>query len=296
MARTDDDETEALRAEVTRLRQKVARHQKLLDEAGQTIVRDSAQLVRVLSELERSETTTKAQLQQALRFQRALQSNQLADPRISVQTIYLPAEIISGDVYDLAVVEESLVRVFVADATGHGVAAGLATMFIKSEYEAQKRVQGGPAEVLRAMNELLTSRYANLELRFTALCLDVHLDERRIVYAAGAHPGPLVVRSSGVQELPTGGTYLGLVREGSFPENSVEFTRGDALVAFTDGLPDADTVDGALFGSERVKTVVAEAHASGKVPSALLVERLSAFVGEGRRLPDDVTIVALGFN
>jgi sigma-B regulation protein RsbU (phosphoserine phosphatase) len=295
MTTSDGENVERLREELERLRQRIARHEKLLYEAGQTIVRDAAELVRVLSELERSETLMNAQLQQALRFQRAMQSRRLDDPRVGIQTIYLPAEVISGDFYDVAPTGPDVIRVFLADATGHGVAAGLATMFIKSEYEAQRRAARTPREVLSSMNEVLTSSYSNLELRFTALCIDVDLGKRRIVYSAAAHPGPLVSRSGEVEELPSGGSYVGLVSGAPFSEHATELAPGDALVAFTDGLLEADDARGVLFGGERTKDVVAEARRAGRIPSALLVERLSAFVGEGRRLPDDVTIVALSF-
>lgn len=290
------EELDTLQAEIKRLKEKVARYERWMNETGVAIVRDSAELVRVLAELEKSEATLKAQLHQALRFQRALQPRPIADPRLAIQGISLPAEVISGDLYDFARYDPDVIRVFVADATGHGVAAGLATMFIKSEYEAHKREARSPAGVLRAMNDQLTSRYGSLELRFTALCIDVHLAEHRIRYSAAAHPGPLLCRGEAIEELPTGGTFIGIAPGAEFSERDVPFRPGDELVAFSDGLTDASAADGSLFGDERVRETVARARAEKRSPAAVLVESLSQFVGEGRPLTDDVTIVATAFS
>lgn len=290
------DDVGRLQEEIKRLERKLARHERLLHETGAAVVRDSAELVRVLAELERSEATLKAQLHQALRFQRALHPPTLDDPRVRIEALSLPAEIISGDLYDFAAVDRDVIRVFVADATGHGVAAGLATMFIKSTYEPQKLAARTPAQVLRAMNDQLTSIYGNLELRFTAVCLDIDLAQQRLRYSTAAHPGPLLCRGEQIQRLPSHGTFVGMLSGVEFAEEEAAFADGDELVVFTDGLTDAEAADGTLFGEERTTTTIEAARRAGSSPAASLVQALSKFVGEGRHLADDVTIVAVRFS
>jgi len=46
-------------------------------------------------------------------------------------TIFLPAEWVSGDIYDVMRIDESHIGFYVADVVGHGMPAALLTMFLK---------------------------------------------------------------------------------------------------------------------------------------------------------------------
>jgi len=280
-------------ATIDALRQQLARRDALVRSAGEAMIRDGAEVVRVLGELEEREAAIRGDLHHAHRFQRAMLPALPAVDGLELEALFLPAEVISGDFYDVAVLG-SRVRILIADATGHGVAAGLATMFIKSEYESHKRAAATPSALLREMNEQLTDRYRNLEVRFTAICLDLYPQEHRFVYASAAHPGPGVARTSGVGFVRDANSYMGLARGIPFTDREVALDPDDLVVAFTDGLYDASGPDGELFGEARVVEVMAAARAGGPVCSPL-VRAVSAFVGEGRPLDDDITVVAARF-
>src|SRR5262249_1026274 len=144
----------------------------LLQQTTDALFRDAGEVVRVVGELERRDAAIKAEMHRALRFQRAMISPLPKHERLVFDAVYLAADLISADLYDIAVLGPDHVRMFVADATGHGIAAGLATMFVKAEYEAHKRVCGTPSALVSSMNEVLTSRYETLDLRCTAICID----------------------------------------------------------------------------------------------------------------------------
>lgn len=289
-------EAAAIAREVTRLREALERRDALVRQAGDALMRDAHEVVRVVAELEQRDALINADLHQALRFQQAMIAPLPAHDRVSMSAIYLPSEVISGDFYDVAFIDESTLRVFIADATGHGVAAGLATMFIKSEYEARKRVSQAPPEVLRTINEQLSSSYRNLELQFTALCMDLNVWTGRLCYASAAHPGPLVLRSGGTDSLPSGGPFVGVTTGVHFPEHEAKLQPGEMLVGFSDGLFDASAPDGSSFGESGVVGTLLGVVQDGAEACPALVRALSSFVGEGGRLPDDVTIVALSMN
>ena len=279
--------------EGTALRAELVRRDALVRHAGEALIRDASEVVRVVAQLEERDSLIREELQQALRFQRAMLGTLPEHVRVSLDALHIAADVISGDFYDVALLGPDSVRIFIADATGHGVAAGLATMFIKSEYEAHKRVSNDPSIVLASMNEMLTSRYKNLELRFTAICLDVHPAAGRVRYAAAAHPGPAIMRASGPEILATGGSFVGLAADVAFPMHEAALAPGDILIAYTDGLVDATAATGAMFGEERILAALKAAHSAGTDPCAMLVRALSDFVGEGRSLTDDVTLVSL---
>lgn len=284
-----------LTVEIARLREETASRDVLLREATSALFRDASEVVRVVSELEQRDEAIHADLQQALRFQHAMLARLPRHDAVAIDAAYLPAETISGDFYDVAPLGSDLIRVFIADATGHGIAAGLATMFIKSEYEAQKRAASRPDVLLASINSVLASTYRNLELRFTAVCMDVHIAERKIAYACAAHPGPLVARASGVDALPSGGSFIGLTAGGAFPLYEAAVLPSDLLLVCTDGLYDAAAPDGSFLGQPRVADILARARARSRPPCGTLVRALSEFIGVGNSLSDDVSFVTLSF-
>jgi two-component system, sensor histidine kinase LadS len=288
--------------EVESLRAALASSEALLRQTRDALFRDAGQVVRALGELERRDAAMNAELHRALRFQRAMIEPLPVDDRVSLDAIYLAADVISADFYDVAFLGEDHLRIFVADATGHGIAAGLATMFVKAEYAAHKRSCPTPASLVGAINDVLTSRYETLDLRCTAICVDVHPTARRLSFSSAAHPGPMIARTGVIDHLPGSGAYIGLRASIEFPSVETTLEPGDLVIAFTDGLLDASDVAGKVFGIDRVTALARSARASSREAgrgepvnglARALVNELSAFVGEGQTLLDDVTVVAL---
>src|SRR5688572_4549153 len=150
-------------------RAQLAAQEELLRTTGDKLVQDAEQVVNVLAELEERDRMIATDLQHALRFQRAILPPKPDFPNLDIEVIYLPAEIVSGDLYDFVGLADGVVRILVADATGHGIAAALTTMFVKSQYDLVKRAHASPAEVLSALNEAMHSYMSNMDMRFTAI-------------------------------------------------------------------------------------------------------------------------------
>jgi phosphoserine phosphatase RsbU/P len=86
---------------------------------------------------------------------------------------WLPLGVVSGDFYDFVELPGGVVRVLVADATGHGVQAALRTMVIKTAYDAIKFSAASPSQCLRELNEALLGAYPSLEAKTDAVCVDL---------------------------------------------------------------------------------------------------------------------------
>jgi serine phosphatase RsbU (regulator of sigma subunit) len=277
--------------EARHLSRALADQKALLERTLAALDKQGREAVHALGELERRDAAMKAELHRALRFQRAMIAP-LPRPRgMVLDAVYLAAEIISADFYDVASMPDSRVRIFVADATGHGIAAGLVTLFVKAEYETHTRTSEDPSALMSTMNRALT-RYSALDLRCTALCVDVDANRRVARFASAAHPGPAVARANGVEHHRGGNTFLGLTDEAVFPATDIALDEGDLLVAFTDGLTDASDASGETFGTKRIAAVLEQARSRPERFATTLVAALGDFVGVGRQLADDVTAVA----
>jgi sigma-B regulation protein RsbU (phosphoserine phosphatase) len=78
----------------------------------------------------------------------------------------------------------------------------------------------------------------------------VHLDAQngRLRYAAAGHPSMLLMRRGNVIEVVENGLLLAALESAAYGERSMDLEPGDRLMLYTDGLLEARSKDGKLFG------------------------------------------------
>ncbi len=158
--------------------------------------------------------------------------------------MYRPATWVSGDVYDVRRLDENIISFYLADAVGHGVAAGLLTMFIRQAIVG-KRVEHNSYQILPCDEVLaaLNNQLAEQELpncQFVTACYGI-VDARsgQVTFSRGGHPHPIHVRSDGTcSEVKTVGGLLGIMGGEAFPAAQVRLLPGDKLIIYSDGLED----------------------------------------------------------
>lgn len=158
---------------------------------------------------------------------------------------YRPASWVSGDFYDLFRLDEDHVAFFIADAMGHGLAAGLLTMFLRQAL-ITKRVSGReyaliePSHVVASLNESLLSARLPSQQFVTAVYGTVNTQTREVRLARAGHPYPILFRTDGeIVETRSEGALLGVADVGDeFPEMRFTLHPGDKLLLYTDGIED----------------------------------------------------------
>ncbi len=157
--------------------------------------------------------------------------------------LYRPAAWVSGDIYDVFCADEQRVGVFIADAMGHGTAAGLMTMFICRGLSVV-RSRGKSRRPLRpsAALALLHQDLARLELPgaqfVTAAYAQIDTQTLEMKLARGGHPYPLHINTEGrIRELKCDGSLLGIPGiTPAFSQKNVRLRGGDRLLFYTDGI------------------------------------------------------------
>ncbi len=205
---------------------------------------------------------------------------------------YVPLIEVGGDIYDICETDNGIVRIFLSDATGHGVSASLITMLIKGEYDMIKHTSSGPLEIIHRLNEVFFSTYRSVVTFFTGIVVDIDVAAGRITYSSAGHPGQFLVHAGKIVEMVTTGRAVGLGERTNCHEERMPYQAGDKLLLFTDGL--CEEINGAneLFGEERIGAAVARNIAS---PVEKIVEALFEEVCEftGDRFRDDITIIGI---
>jgi serine phosphatase RsbU (regulator of sigma subunit) len=212
--------------------------------------------------------------------------------------LYRPATWVCGDVYDVQRLDETTIAFYLADAVGHGVAAGLLTMFIKQAITGKKIQADGyvivpPHAVLERLNSQLADQQLPNCQFVTACYATVDLRTCEISLARGGHPHPIHVGRDGTcTEVCTVGGLLGIFHGETFPSTSLVLEAGEKLILYSDGLEDAiichrERQEGeANFAPEFLEMV----RESGPQFIHAIEERLNA--AEGSLQPaDDMTLV-----
>jgi serine phosphatase RsbU (regulator of sigma subunit) len=254
------------------------------------------------------ELVDRVRVRDELEVARQLQSDLLPSqaPQIAGYSFahsYRTANEVGGDYYDFQQLPDGRLALLMADASGHGIAAGLLMAIANATLKTALELDPEPEAVASLLNIALFragDRRAFMTLFYGLL----DPESGRLDYICAGHPFPMLRRAGGeIVELGEGTLPLGLRQtvklprgsitvERGVPRGSITVERGDVLVLFTDGLPEAiDQPDGQAFGFDRVKDHLA----SIAGPKALHDRILLAFdehVGH-EPLTDDLTLVVM---
>lgn len=247
------------------------------------------ELVGMLREVQERDAIIQRDLEEARQFQRRMLGAPPRVDRASVEVVYLPLGLVGGDLYAVSS-EDSRLRLFIADATGHGVRASLTTMFIKSGYDAVRGTASGPAALLEALNDNISRAYGSAEMLFSAGCVDIDLASGELTFASAAHPPVCIVRGGRAMLLEGGGAFLGLRARMRFEQHTMKLADGDGVYLFTDGFSEARREGGEQFGDARLEATVLAAHNAGQLAGEALHAAVIDFATTGG-IGDDATFI-----
>jgi len=245
-------------------------------------------------EAERESALFRKELEIAASIQRQIIPQTLPEfpfARLCARTI--PCTGVGGDFYDVIPVPNGFVAI-VADVCGKGVPAALLASMVQGMFHAQVNIQSTASlslvDAVQSVNTFVCSRVANekyvtlVVLRYT----QSGNGEANIELVNGGHVSPLVVRADGrIETITDGDLPVGLLDFARFHSISITLAVGDRVVLLSDGINEAENVDGIQFGLPRV-----EYHVMQTDPVAELFSALDLFC-QGARPLDDQTVLSI---
>ncbi|MCG3137783.1 MAG: Phosphoserine phosphatase RsbU [Phycisphaerae bacterium] len=181
------------------------------------------------------------ELEQARRFQLDLLPKSLPySSTLQINTLYLPAQQLSGDIYYSERLDDECLVINLSDCTGHGVAAALMSVFINHVLRSRLNGVGptlAPDELLTKLNdELIDARLSECQF-VTSLHAHYYDNSRRFCWARGGIPYPILIRpGSAPRLLNSEGGLIGVFNQHRFEQCDVTLEAGDLLLLYTDGL------------------------------------------------------------
>ncbi len=211
---------------------------------------------------------------------------------------FIPAEWVSGDIYDVARIDEQHIGFYIADAVGHSMPAALLTIFIKQAMVMRETIDKSyrifsPTEVITNLNlKMLGQRLSGYQFATCCYCL-LNVKTRQLTLARAGHPYPILFRAGEApRPLETRGALLGVFESAEFTQASIQLRSGDRLLLYSDG---AELLVGQLTDSAGFQ-FTEELLALRDEPIGQIVDRLTDLAGQRQITPeevDDFTLVGL---
>ena len=196
-------------------------------------------------------------------------------PGLKIEVAFHPMREVGGDFYLCRALADGRQRILIGDVSGKGTAAAMAATLVLGA--ASARDSDSPSRLLEHLNRVLSDN----RLSGFATCLAVDLmPNGDLALANAGHLAPYV---DGKELATENGLPLGLSPEAVYDETTFGLARNVQVTLMTDGVVEARSKTGELFGFERTRAM------SGRTAEKI-AEAAQAFGQE-----DDITVLTLEF-
>lgn len=205
-----------------------------------------------------------------------------------------PAVETGGDSFDFIAMPEGDLGLVISDVSGHGMGPAL----IMAETRAYLRIvaynRRDAGLVLTRANDVLVEDLEDSGRFVTSLLVRLDPATGQLAFANAGHPSGYVLGQGGAlrERLSRRGPPLGVEPQTAYTESApLELNAGDLVLLTTDGVEEAESPDGEVFGEVRLLEVARE-HRGRSAPEIIAAIRaaVAEFTG-GEAQQDDITLV-----
>lgn len=199
--------------------------------------------------------------------------------------------LMSGDFFDICFLGNNRVAAVIGDVSGHNVESSLTAFQAKYLLRVFLKQFRDPAQALEEINEQLADSERNEE--FISACVVVFdIEAGTMRYVSAGHPAIFLFQQEGVTSLRSTGPLLMLDPKASYFSKEFILKSGDLVVMYTDGLSEARSQNGNLWGETKIsKSIERDLSATPDVLCRMLIEAAKDYAGGS--LGDDVAVMAI---
>ena len=298
------DEVAAVGHAFNRMAEEISFHtenlEKLVEDRTKELESANDKIVRLNKQLTNENLRLGAELDIARRIQLMVlpKTAELDEiPKIEIAGYMEPADEVGGDYYDV-LQSGTRIKVGIGDVTGHGLESGVLMLMVQSV--ALALLEEGvddPHQFLDVLNRAIHRNIerTNSDKHLTLAFLDY---ENEKVTLSGQHEEVLILREGGsVERIDTVdlGIPIGLDKDISafVATHDFAFETGDIIILHTDGVTEAESPSGELFGVERL-CESAERYRDGNAAEIVegIIRDVKAHI-DTQKVHDDITLVAM---
>ncbi len=210
----------------------------------------------------------------------------------SLSGVMLPAKEVGGDFFGYKKTEENLIF-YVGDVSGKGVPASLFMMASQMLIENAIDEKCDPAYVLGKVNGKL-SRISSTGMFATLIVGVVNLKTKELTFSVAGHP-PFIINTNGAISSPITvfAPPVAVFEDLSYQNSTLRLDANTTIVAFSDGVSEAENTQREFFGTERIARTLQNMENSNSVDiKNKLLHDIQTYTS-GQEQSDDLTIVVV---
>ena len=217
------------------------------------------------------------------------------------------AKEVAGDFYDAFLLPDGTLAFLVADVCGKGIGAALFMTLFRSLIRAastadqfspgQDQKNFTPEErllhVISLTNNYVVETHEEANMFATIFIGILDPKSGKLSYINGGNDPALIVGKDGKAhtKLIHNGPAIGVIPQVKFVVKEITLAKDDLLIAFTDGIPDAQNINIEFFGNERLHALLTHNSTPAELLNKIKSE-LNQFIGEAEQF-DDITLLAI---
>lgn len=199
---------------------------------------------------------------------------------------------VGGDFYDSFPLKNGNVCTVIGDVSGKGVAASLFMVFVKTLIREKLTDISDIAETVKSIN-LDICRSNPEEMFVTAFIAIFDKASGKFCYVNAGHNKPVIIRNGKAEFLNCPPCMaLGVFDDSEYKQYTADFSNGDILYLYTDGVTEAVNENKEFFGEKRLLDACTGTQHTAKGLCQSISSSLIEFINTGEQF-DDITMLAV---
>jgi sigma-B regulation protein RsbU (phosphoserine phosphatase) len=196
-------------------------------------------------------------------------------PGFQIESAYEPAQQVGGDFFQILPADEGGLLLVIGDVAGKGLPAAMLVSVIVGAIRGVAEYTSEPAELLANLNQRLIGRVSG---GFSTALVARISSNGAVTLANAGHLAPYL---DGREVAVPGALPLGIQADMRYETTGFHLPAGSRLTFYSDGIVEAQSAKGELFGFERGRVL-------SRQPVAAILEAAKQF---GQQ--DDMTVIAI---
>ncbi len=236
----------------------------------------AAVLLHRFHKTSREQERAQAELEAARNMQEVMLPQQIGStPGFAIEAVYIPAQEVGGDFFRLFPGADESLLVVIGDVSGKGVKAAMLVSLIVGLLQKIVEITREPSGILSDLNTSLSGHTGG---SFATCCCALIGPDGHLRIANAGHLSPYCDG----RELETpGGLPLGVAPDTTYDQVDFSLGPGDRVVFLSDGVVEARSKSGELYGFKRLGAI--------SIESADLIAMAAQRFGQ----EDDITVLSV---
>jgi len=240
----------------------------------------------------------KKDIEYASKIQKTILSHgNITIPRNDISIFHYAPNEVSGDISSVKHLNDDWYAIILADVSGHGVAASMLTILIKSFFDSNAIVNDEklmPDSFITKLNEFFISENFDRSLFATIFYALYNNKTGEFIFSSGGASEPIFLshKTGEANFIDVKGPLLGISEDSSYSNQTIKLNRNDMIFIFTDGAYEVFNENNEIFGEDRLKDLFSSLTKNNVVSiSNDIIENLKTY--SKNALEDDISMLIL---